>query len=108
MRAGTLWKGRGVSVLFVMATAQEYGAELQRRIAPLITGVGPVAAAAATSAALGALTAIEESGRAEDIVFASFDGSPESVELIKQGKLVAYRYDGEPVLRPEKFHWIGS
>jgi ABC-type sugar transport system substrate-binding protein len=48
-------------------------------------------------AALGALTAIEESGRAEDIVFASFDGSPESVELIKQGKLVAASMQ-QPVL----------
>ncbi len=48
-------------------------------------------------AALGALTALEESGRAEDMVFASFDGSPESVELIKQGKLVAAAMQ-QPVL----------
>ena len=48
-------------------------------------------------AALGALTAIEESGRAEDLVFASFDGSPESVELIRQGKLVAASMQ-QPVL----------
>ncbi len=48
-------------------------------------------------AALGALTAIEESGRAEEVVFASFDGSPESVELIKQGKLVAAAMQ-QPVL----------
>jgi len=48
-------------------------------------------------AALGALTAIEESGRADGIVFASFDGSPESVELIKQGKLVAASMQ-QPVL----------
>jgi ribose transport system substrate-binding protein len=48
-------------------------------------------------AALGALAAIEESGRADDIVFASFDGSPESVELIKQGKLVAASMQ-QPVL----------
>lgn len=48
-------------------------------------------------AALGALTAIEESGRAADVVFASFDGSPESVELIKQGKLVAAAMQ-QPVL----------
>lgn len=27
--------------------------------------------------------------------------------VAKQGKLVAYRYDGEPVLRQERFHWIG-
>ncbi|MDQ3695943.1 MAG: substrate-binding domain-containing protein [Chloroflexota bacterium] len=48
-------------------------------------------------AALGALTAIEESGRADEIVFASFDGSPESVELIKQGRLVAAAMQ-QPVL----------
>lgn len=48
-------------------------------------------------AALGALTAIEESGRADEIVFASFDGSPESVELIKQGKLAAAAMQ-QPVL----------
>ena len=48
-------------------------------------------------AALGALTALEESGRAEEVVFASFDGSPESVELIKQGKLVAASMQ-QPVL----------
>lgn len=48
-------------------------------------------------AALGALTALEESGRAEEVAFASFDGSPESVELIKQGKLVAASMQ-QPVL----------
>lgn len=42
-------------VLFVMATEQEYGPELRRLITPLVTGVGPVEAAAATGAALGAL-----------------------------------------------------
>jgi ribose transport system substrate-binding protein len=48
-------------------------------------------------AALGALAALEESGRAEEVAFASFDGSPESVELIKQGKLVAASMQ-QPVL----------
>jgi ribose transport system substrate-binding protein len=48
-------------------------------------------------AALGALTALEESGRAETMAFASFDGSPESVELIKQGKLAAASMQ-QPVL----------
>jgi len=38
-----------LTVLFVMATSQEYGAELRRRIDPLITGVGPVEAAAVTA-----------------------------------------------------------
>ena len=38
-------------------------------------------------ATLGALTGIEDAGRAEDVILVGFDGSPESVELIKQGKL---------------------
>jgi adenosylhomocysteine nucleosidase len=46
----------GLRVLFVMATEQEYGEHLRRLITPLVTGVGPVEAAAATGAALGALT----------------------------------------------------
>jgi len=48
-------------------------------------------------AALGALTAIEESGRADTLAFASFDGSPETVELIKQGKIAAAAMQ-QPVL----------
>jgi ribose transport system substrate-binding protein len=48
-------------------------------------------------AALGAFAALEESGRADEVAFASFDGSPESVELIKQGKLVAASMQ-QPVL----------
>jgi adenosylhomocysteine nucleosidase len=42
----------GRRVLFVMAARAEYGPELQSRIRPLITGVGPVEAAVATATAL--------------------------------------------------------
>jgi adenosylhomocysteine nucleosidase len=45
----------GLPVLFVMATDHEYGPHLQKLITPLITGVGPVEAAAATGAALAGL-----------------------------------------------------
>lgn len=45
----------GVSMLFLMATEYEYGAHLRSRITPLMTGVGPVEAAASTAAALSAL-----------------------------------------------------
>jgi adenosylhomocysteine nucleosidase len=45
----------GLPVLFVMATEQEYGPHLRRLITPLVTGVGPIEAAAATGAALAAL-----------------------------------------------------
>jgi adenosylhomocysteine nucleosidase len=47
----------GLRVLYVMATEQEYGPHLKGLIDPLITGVGPVEAAAATGATLGALAA---------------------------------------------------
>jgi adenosylhomocysteine nucleosidase len=45
----------GLATLFVMATDHEYGRHLQKLIVPLITGVGPIEAAAATGAALGIL-----------------------------------------------------
>jgi len=48
-------------------------------------------------AALGAFAALQESGRADEVAFASFDGSPESVELIKQGKLAGASMQ-QPVL----------
>lgn len=43
-----------------MATEQEYGAELKKRIHPLVTGVGPVEAAAVTSEVLAQLKAKNE------------------------------------------------
>ena len=46
-----------LAVLFVMATAQEYGRELKNRIDPLITGVGPVEAAVVTAHRLAELSA---------------------------------------------------
>lgn len=42
----------GVPVLFVMAAEAEYGPALRARIAPLITGVGPVEGAVALTAVL--------------------------------------------------------
>lgn len=47
----------GRRVFFVMATHNEYGAHLRKRVLPLICGVGPVEAAVSTSAALAALAA---------------------------------------------------
>lgn len=44
-------------LLFVMATEHEYGPALRARIRPLITGVGPIEAAAGTAAALAELAA---------------------------------------------------
>lgn len=50
-----LWRDYPLHILFVMAAEQEYGPSLKRRIEPLITGVGPVEAASATSEALARL-----------------------------------------------------
>jgi len=48
-------------------------------------------------ATLGTWTAIEDSGKTEEIVLVGFDGSPESVELIREGKLRAASMQ-QPVL----------
>ncbi|CAM3251674.1 adenosylhomocysteine nucleosidase [Paracoccus aminovorans] len=50
----------GRRVLFVMALEAEYGPQLRARIAPLMTGVGPVEAAVALTAALAELAACGE------------------------------------------------
>jgi len=47
------------SVLFVMAASSEYGPHLQTRIAPLMTGVGPVEAASSVTAVLAGLDAAD-------------------------------------------------
>ena len=47
------------SVLFVMAASPEYGPHLQARIAPLMTGIGPVEAASAVTAVLAGLDAAD-------------------------------------------------
>ncbi|KJF75286.1 5'-methylthioadenosine/S-adenosylhomocysteine nucleosidase [Agrobacterium arsenijevicii] len=47
------------SVLFVMAASAEYGPHLQARIAPLMTGVGPVEAAISVTAVLAGLDAAD-------------------------------------------------
>lgn len=50
----------GRRVLFVMAVEAEYGAELQARIRPLMTGIGPVEAAVQLTAALARLQGLDE------------------------------------------------
>ncbi|MDJ1160188.1 5'-methylthioadenosine/S-adenosylhomocysteine nucleosidase [Chelatococcus sp. SYSU_G07232] len=80
----------GVEVLFVMATEQEYGAHLRRRIDPLITGVGPVEAAVATTAALAALDA---AGRLPDLVLCLGSAGSRRLEhaAVYQASSVSYR-----------------
>ena len=79
-----------LAVLFVMATEQEYGPFLQRLIKPLITGVGPVEAAAATAAALATLAA---AGTPPDLVFSLGSAGSRRLEhaAIYQIASVAYR-----------------
>jgi adenosylhomocysteine nucleosidase len=80
----------GLAVMFVMATEQEYGPHLKRRIAPLITGVGPVEAAASTAATIAALA---HRGALPGLVFSL--GSAGSRRLshaqIYQASSIAYR-----------------
>lgn len=79
-----------IRVLFVMATEQEYGAHLRARIRPLITGVGPVEAAAATSAAL---VSLDHAGRRPDLVFSLGSAGSRTLEHagVYQISGVAYR-----------------
>lgn len=79
-----------LDVLFVMATAQEYGPRLREMIDPLICGVGPVEAAMTTSAVLSLLG---HRGRLPHLVFTL--GSAGSRRLnqtdVYQVSSVAYR-----------------
>ena len=91
----------GLSVLFVMATEQEYGPRLKTLIEPLITGVGPVEAAAATAAALARLDA---AGRRPDLVFSLGSAGSRTLEHagIYQIASVAYRdMDASPLGFPK-------
>lgn len=86
-----------LAVLFVMATEQEYGEHLKRRIRPVITGVGPVEAAVGTSIALGEL---DRAGRLPDLVVSL--GTAGSARLdhagIYQVASIAYRdMDASPL-----------
>lgn len=80
----------GLSVLFIMATEQEYGPHLKARIDPLITGVGPVEAAAATAAALAVL--VQETARPDLVLTLGSAGSRRLAHAeIYQAASVAYR-----------------
>jgi adenosylhomocysteine nucleosidase len=80
---------RGFSILFVMATEQEYGAELKKRISPLITGVGPVEAAAATAEALAMLATKNE---LPDLVFSLGSAGSRKLEHAEVYQLASVTY----------------
>ena len=79
-----------VVVLPVMAAPAEYGAHLQARIDPLMTGVGPVEAAVALTAALARL---EAKGQAPDLIVSLGScGSPTlDHAAVYQASSVGYR-----------------
>jgi adenosylhomocysteine nucleosidase len=73
-----------------MATEHEFGPFLRRQIEPLITGVGPVEAAVATSAALGSMAA---EGDIPDVVVTLGSAGSRSLEHanVYQVDRVSYR-----------------
>ena len=86
-----------VAVLYVMATTQEYGAELQNRIDPLITGVGPVEAAAVTAHRLADLKA---GGTPAELIISLGSAGSNVLEQggIYQARSVSYRdMDASPL-----------
>ena len=87
----------GKSILFVMAVDAEYGSELKARIKPLMTGVGPVEAAAVLSHAL---TRLEAAGALPDLIVSLGSAGSRSLEQteVYQVSSVAYRdMDASPL-----------
>ncbi|MDE0923955.1 5'-methylthioadenosine/S-adenosylhomocysteine nucleosidase [Aurantimonas coralicida] len=87
----------GARVLFVMAAPAEYGPALRRRIAPLMTGVGPIEAALGTGIALHALTL---AGHRPDLVVSLGSAGSRTLEQgeIYQVSSVAWRdIDASPL-----------
>lgn len=80
----------GVSTLYVMAAPAEYGDHLKARIAPLMTGVGPVEAAVVLTAALARL---EAAGDLPDLIVSLGSCGSRSLAhaAVYQASSVAYR-----------------
>ena len=87
----------GKKVMFVMAVDAEYGPHLKTRIKPLMTGVGPVEAAAVLSRAL---TRLETESRLPDLVVSLGSAGSRSLEQteVYQVSSLAYRdMDASPL-----------
>jgi adenosylhomocysteine nucleosidase len=80
----------GLDVLFVMAARAEYGPHLKARIDPLMTGVGPVEAAAATAMTLASLS---HSAGLPDLIFTLGSAGSRSLDHagVYQVASVSYR-----------------
>jgi adenosylhomocysteine nucleosidase len=72
-----------------MATDHEYGSHLRRLIRPLITGVGPVEAAAGVGAVLGAMAA---SGQLPDLLFSLGSAGSRTLEHAEIYQLASVSY----------------
>lgn len=97
MRKTVLKQVDDQSILYVMAVDAEYGSHLQRRIVPLMTGVGPVEAGVVLSAALARL---EADGNLPSLVVSLGSAGSRSLEQtgIYQASSVAYRdMDASPL-----------
>ena len=91
----------GVSLLYVMAAPAEFGLHLQARIAPLMTGVGPVEAAVSLGAALARL---EAAGDRPDLIVSLGSCGSRVLEhaAVYQASSVAYRdMDASPLGFPK-------
>ena len=87
----------GLGVLPVMAAPAEYGVELQRRIHPLMTGIGPVEGAVAQTAALARL---EAQSRLPDLIVSLGSCGSRDLEhaAVYQASSVSYRdMDASPL-----------
>lgn len=97
MQAPALETINGKSVLFIMAVPMEYGEALNRRIRPLMCGVGPVEAALATGRAL---LALAHRGTAPDFIVSLGSAGSATLEqgAIYQAQSVSYRdMDASPL-----------
>ena len=86
-----------LSVLPVMAAPAEYGEHLQARIAPLMTGIGPVEAAVSLTAALGRL---DGQGALPDLIVSLGSCGSPGLEhaAVYQASSVSYRdMDASPL-----------
>ena len=86
-----------MSILYVMAAQAEYGAHLRARIAPLMTGVGPVEAAVAVTRALAEAAS---AGALPDLVVSLGSAGSRKLEQcgVYQATSVSYRdMDASPL-----------
>lgn len=97
MRKALLKEVGDRAILYVMAADAEYGPHLQRRIVPLMTGVGPVEAAVVLSATLARL---EMDGNLPSLIVSLGSAGSRLLEQtgIYQASSVAYRdMDASPL-----------